>query len=355
MLKSMISFYPGPSKVYEEVPQYVKDAYKTGVVSVNHRSDEFVALSKKTIGLLKQKLRIPKDYTIFFTSSATECWEIIAQSWVTETSFHFYNGAFGQKWYDYTKRLHVGATPIAFDVNEMLQTPQLEKAANDSMICITQNETSNGTQVSNAIIKKIKQQYPASVIAVDATSSMGGIRLDFKNGDIWFASVQKCFGLPAGLAVMACSPYAMAKAAAIGENKHYNSVTFMTEMMARWQTSCTPNVLGIYLLMRTLEASDSIDVTHKRLVDQYKSWTEFMKNRKGLAHFVSNEKVHSYTVVPVKADAETLTSIKKKAKATGLLLGEGYGIFKPYTFRIANFPALKEREINTLKKFLKSW
>jgi phosphoserine aminotransferase len=351
----MISFYPGPSKVYETIPQYVKDAYREGIVSVNHRSDEFVAMSKKTIGLLRQKLRIPRDYTIFFTSSATECWEIIAQSWVTETSFHLYNGAFGQKWFDYTKRLHVNATPVAFDVNEAISTSHIAQLSNHGVICITQNETSNGTQVTNAIIKKIKSQYPGALIAIDATSSMAGIKLDFKNGDIWFASVQKCFGLPAGLGIMACSPYAMAKAAAIGEKNHYNSVTFMSEMMNKWQTSCTPNVLGIYLLMRVLEAGDPINVTHERLVAQYKEWNEFLKERKTLKHFVSNEKVHSYTVLPIQADAETLASIKKNAKAAGILLGEGYGAFKPVTFRIANFPALNGKEIKTLKKFLKSW
>ena len=46
---------------------------------------------------------------------------------------------------------------------------------------------------------------------------------------------------------------------AIGEKNHYNSLGFMAEMMAKWQTSCTPNVLGIYLLMRVLEKSEAID------------------------------------------------------------------------------------------------
>ena len=65
--------------------------------------------SSKTITLLKEKLDIPKDYTIFFTSSATECWEILAQSLIVTRSFHIYNGAFGEKWYDYTLRLKPAA------------------------------------------------------------------------------------------------------------------------------------------------------------------------------------------------------------------------------------------------------
>ena len=76
----MISFYPGPSRVHEEIPDYVKEAYREGILSINHRSEEFMSMSEKTISLLKNKLEIPKNYSVFYTTSATECWEIIAQS-----------------------------------------------------------------------------------------------------------------------------------------------------------------------------------------------------------------------------------------------------------------------------------
>ena len=48
----MISFYPGPSRVHDEIPSYVKDAFKKGIMSINHRSDGFMEISKNTIGLL---------------------------------------------------------------------------------------------------------------------------------------------------------------------------------------------------------------------------------------------------------------------------------------------------------------
>ena len=104
----MISFYPGPSRVHDEIPGYVQDAHELGVMSINHRSEAFMAISERTVSLLKQRLNIPSDYTIFYTSSATECWEIIAQSLITDKSYHLYNGAFGQKWHEYTHRLHSG-------------------------------------------------------------------------------------------------------------------------------------------------------------------------------------------------------------------------------------------------------
>jgi phosphoserine aminotransferase len=350
----MISFYPGPSRVHDSIPSFVKDAARLGIMSVNHRSDDFVMMSKRTISLLKEKLRIPKNYTVFFVSSATESWEILAQSLYSRGSFHFHNGAFGQKWFDYTKRLHPEAISSPFELNNLPDISLLPEKFS-GLICLTQNETSNGTQIPGNILKKLKSANPDALIAIDATSSMAGVRLEFKSADIWFASVQKCFGLPAGLGLLICSPAALQRASTINERDHYNSLMFMMEMMEKWQTPFTPNVLGIYLLMRVLENSTSIDETEKKLVGQYEEWASFLDERTTISHLVTNAKVHSYTVLPVRAEEKIISEIKKGAKKEGILLGEGYGSFKPYTFRIANFPAILPREIKTLKTYLKKY
>lgn len=347
----MISFYPGPSRVHDEIPKYVSDAYKLGIMSINHRSEEFMKMSERTINLLKKKLNIPKSFTIFFTSSATECWEIIAQSLVIEKSHHLYSGSFGQKWLDYTKRLKPAAEGFSFDP-EIRIDPKKIIFNSGNVICITHNETSNGTQVSNAIIRSIKKNNPNHLVAVDATSSMGGVVLDFKAADIWLASVQKCFGLPAGMGLMICSPNALESGKVIGETKHYNSITFMTSMMEKWQTPFTPNVLSIYLLMRVMEKAPPIKISNGILMTRYEEWVNFLAKRKTIAHYINNRAVHSHTVVPVRGTPEAVADIKKIAKKKGILLGEGYGDLKPVTFRIANFPAIRQKEIETLKRFL---
>lgn len=351
----MISFYPGPSRVHEEIPEYVRDAYREGVLGINHRSEEFMKISENVVRLLKSKLHIPEDYTIFYTTSATECWEIVAQSVITEASFHIYNGAFGKKWYDYTRRLRAGAKSFLFDYNELIDVKKLRLGKKDGVICVTQNETSNGTQVSNGILQSLRERYPANLIAVDATSSMAGVFLDFRSADIWFASVQKCFGLPAGLGVMMCSPRAMEKAQENGENNHYNSLTFMAEMMTKWQTPFTPNVLNIYLLYRVLENTKDIEEVEKKVQERYRQWVDFFSSRETLRHLIINESVQSFTVIPVRAKEALVTAIKSRAKKRGLLLGEGYGDLKSSTFRIANFPAIKKSEIKILKDFLSEY
>lgn len=351
-MKRVISFYPGPSRVYDDIPKYVQDAHTKGILSMNHRSHEFMAMMKKTVALLKQKLSIPKDYTILFTSSATECWEIVAQSWVTNKSFHVYNGAFGQKWYEYTYKLKTGATALPFGRETVLNPGQSVFESSDNVICITQNETSNGTQVSSEIIRTIREKNPDHIIAVDATSSIAGIKLDFTAADIWLGSVQKCFGLPAGLGIMICSPAAIKKARAINNTRFYNSVILMADMADKWQTSYTPNVLGIYLLMRVMEKVKPVSAVHKVIEKRYSQWMNVIEKSAVVHHLIKNKTVHSFTVLPLEADKKTIGKIKKSARAKGFLLGDGYGDQKATTFRIANFPALKDSEVKGLMKFL---
>ncbi len=350
----MISFYPGPSRVHDEIPKWTAAAAKQGILSMNHRSTEFMDLSRETVKLLKTKLNIPNDYTIYFTSSATECWEIIAQSLIERKSIHIHNGAFGEKWFDYTRRLRPYAVSEPFEINVKLNPIDLI-FRDGEVICITQNETSNGTQVENKIIRAVQNKNPNHLIAVDATSSMAGVDLEFVNADVWFASVQKCFGLPAGLAILVCSPKAIRKMHVLNELNHYNSLSFMHTMMEKWQTSCTPNVLGIYFLNCAMKKASPISAVDKRLTRQQKAWNVFFKKSKTLSVVSSNPAIQSKTVIAVKGDPTLIERVKGEAKKKGLLLGEGYGKMKSETFRIANFPALKEGEIKKLMGFLRAY
>lgn len=351
----MISFYPGPSKVHEEIPRYVKDAYRKGILSMNHRSAEFMKLSERTITLLREKLDIPKNYKIFFTGSATECWEIIAQSVVSKRTYHIYNGAFGQKWYEYSNRIKSGARQFPFDREELPNANKYKFGSADGVICITHNETSNGTQVPEEFIRDVKEKNPNHLVAVDATSSMAGVSLNFELADIWFASVQKCFGLPAGLALLICSPTAMEKVGKIDDRNFYNSLAFMNDMMEKWQTPFTPNVMNIYLLMRVLENSKPIALVDAKLKKRYRKWVKFFEGKSTLTHLIKNKAAHSYTVLPITASEPAIQKLKKDAKEKGFLLGEGYGDLKATTFRISNFPALKKKELEKLRSFLDSY
>jgi phosphoserine aminotransferase len=343
-----VTFYPGPSQLYPQVEQYLADAYHSGILSANHRSHVFMQLYERTLALLRQKLLVPDCYQVYFTSSATECWEIIAQSLIGQNgSLHFHNGAFGQKWYEYTHKLNEKSTFEAPFDHELLPNTYQQPTAD--VICLTQNETSNGTQLPSQFFNDFSKTD--TLIAVDVTSSLGGIALNWLQADVWFGSSQKCLGLPSGLGILICSPKALSQAQKFNENKHYNSLLFLQKNAEIFQTSYTPNILAIYLLYRVLEHIPSISATHTNIQKQAQFWYQYFENYPAIKPLIRNEKLRSDTVIVLDTNPKLLYSLHHEAQNSGITLGKGYGLWAKNTFRIANFPAICNQQIDQLKQF----
>jgi len=351
----MITFAPGPSKVYDQLATYLQDAFDQGILSANHRSATFMNLYQETETLIKEKLHVPEDYKLLFTSSATENWEIIAQSIVESASFHIYSGSFGKKWLNFAQHLNSETESLKLDTETELDVAALEIDEKFDLIAITQNETSNATEVSNELIRQVGGKYPNKMIAVDTTSSMAGIELDFTLADIWYASVQKCFGLPAGLGLLILSPKAIEKCERKGEAGRYNSLSFMLQNAANYQTHYTPNVLGIYLLKRSLEDRPEIQVTDQIIRERMKQLETTIAQSDKLRMLVQNPNTRSKTVMGIAGKEDFIQEIKKAAEKEGMQMGSGYGPLKPTSFRIANFPAITDEEFDKLIKFIKEY
>ncbi len=348
----MYTFNPGPAAVYPAVRQYLTDAFDEGWLSAPHRSEKVTSLVRQTVADLKTKLNVPQDYTVLFTSSATECWEILAQSLTPRRSFHLYNGDFGAKWLKYAQALQPASTGLAFGTDEVPDIATLPFAAGETdLVCITQNETSTATQLREGFVLNLYNRLGGALLAVDATSSLGGLNLKFIKADIWFASVQKCFGLPAGLGVLILSPRAVAQARLVNDRKHYNSLPAMLVQMLNFQTNYTPNVLGIYLLGRVLADREPIKTVHQHLADRAQKLYDFFEQATPLRPLITNLETRSTTVIGLQGPAGVIEEIKKKALEAGLYLGSGYGPLKNTTIRIANFPAVPDVAFEALVQF----
>ena len=83
----MLNFYPGPSKLYAGIDLHIQKAIASGILSMNHRSADFMALYKQVQDGFEMYYDLPKGYSVYFTSSATECWTILAESFLTDPSY----------------------------------------------------------------------------------------------------------------------------------------------------------------------------------------------------------------------------------------------------------------------------
>jgi phosphoserine aminotransferase len=349
----MLSFNPGPSAVVPELADYFAEALASQIVSISHRSAAFSQVYQELIVHAQRALNVPSDYSIFFYTSATECWSVIAEGLVTKSSLHLFSGDFGERWYETAYRVnpHVARLELEEDTRfDEILANKLLTGFNQTfeIVCITQNETSNGTQIPAPYLREIRNQLPDTLIAVDVTSSWGGLDLPIQDADLWFASVQKCFGLPAGLALMAVSPRAVAK---IKEKKYegrFNSLYRVLKNSEKFQTTHTPNVLGIFLLKKVLENRVPLAAIDTACREKAALGYHFFEQHPMFKPRIQHVENRSQTVLTLDGEPGQIQELLTFCRQQGVVLGSGYGGLKANTFRIANFPQHTLAELQQL-------
>jgi phosphoserine aminotransferase len=342
----MLNFYPGPSKLYAGIDLHIQEAIASGILSMNHRSADFMALYKQVQDGFETYYDLPKGYSVYFTSSATECWTILAQSFSNRSFLHIYNGSFGKKWMEVSKQLNIEHESSVFDIHSELSATEIDTNLSAEIICTTLVETSNGTFLSNDVQASIRETFADSLITVDATSALAGICVKWENADIWFASVQKCFGLPSGLSVLILSPQAQHTIEHRSKDTNYNSLKRIVENGSTFQTTHTPNILGIYLLSERLKEINSIQFLQLKERMDY-LYNHFLSHA-SLKPLIIEKEVQSPTVLTLKGDEDYIKQVKRSLKEQEIIIGSGYGIWKENTLRIANFPAHTEDDFKKL-------
>ena len=342
---------PGPSQISSATKADIITATKDGILEISHRSAQFTEISSKAINGLRTFLKIPKDYKIFYTSSATEAMHQSIANCCEENSFHFTNGNFSNLFYKIATSYGKKAEKQEAEWGTQNSYSSVKTAAD--FISITHNETSTGVAATQEDIATTKQNNPNAILAIDITSSAGVYPFQIEDADLWLFSVQKCFGLPAGLGIAIASPRAFEKSIELNKNDKNKAGIFNFEnqwkkMEEKSQTLCTPNVLGIYLLAQQLErwnAKGGVKTLHQEAKEKYNLITNFVQQSKNLNFFVKKEKDRSLSVVCLEGSEETIASIHKACQAHGIVMGKGYGKIKPTTIRIANFPAVEKEVI----------
>jgi len=340
---SITYFTPGPAQLYPTFEQHLQTFVSSELGSISHRSQQYRDLHKYTVDQLRILLNVPDTHQIMFLGSASEAWERILFSCVELESFHLVNGSFSKKFCEYSTALNKYAHKFEKPMGEGFTADEIEVPEYAELICVTHNETSSGVQMPVSEIHKLKQQNPDKFIAVDIVSSAPYPDLDYSLIDTAFFSVQKAFGLPAGLGVWIVNEKCLEKAKQI---KTQYSIGAHNDLPTLWknalnnETPATPNVMGIYLLGKIAEDFNKIGVGEIRKATEQKAALiyDFIEKTNGFSSFVKEAQNRSQTVVVANVEAPA-GEIIKKIKEKGMVIGSGYGEFKSSQLRIANFPA----------------
>ncbi len=353
MQRSLKYFTAGPSELYPTFENHLKTFMDLQLGSISHRSAAFKKIYQHTDEQLRQIINIPVEHKIMFTGSASEIWEKIILNTVEHESFHLVNGSFSEKFYKYSKSLGKHVNILQKPLGEGFSYSEIVVPEYTETICITQNETSTGVQTREADIHKLKRSNTNKILAVDMVSSAPIPDLDMSIIDTAFFSVQKSFGLPAGLGVWIANEKCLDKAEALKSKNisigAHHDLPSLWKNAAEFQNPATPNVLGIYLLGKVAEDMNKIGIEkiRKETDDKAKRIYSFFDADDRFEVFVKKVEHRSKTVAVINTKSPAKILIDK-LKEKNLIIGSGYGEMKDFQIRISNFPANSEAQIEEL-------
>ena len=343
-------FTPGPVHIPERVLKELAKPNDT------HRSQAYAEMHQMaTEGL--QKLLYTNKECLIFTSSASGIMEACVRNLVEddEKALFLSIGAFGDRWYDIGTSNGKNAVKAGVEWGHAITTEFVKETMEKqdySVVFLQANETSTG--VYNPIDKLVPFiKNSGAIVCVDATSSMGGIKVDVDNLgiDVCLASVQKCFALPPGLAVCSVSEAAFEKAEKVKNRGMYFDFIGLKKRNAKHQTPTTPPIPQIRGLTAQLDYilnEEGLDIRfkrHEQLGVQTRQWVHDM----------------NLEMFPEKGyESNTVSTISNTLnldipKMVSMLLEKGYRIVNGYgnlvnkTFRIGH---MGEIQISDLEKML---
>ena len=348
----------GPSENYFVAEEAIKEALQNKVTAISHRSKDFKAIFEHAVTQLRELLQIPTDFSIAFTGSANEIWERILQNCVEKESFHLVNGSFSKKFYEFAEQLNLTPSKYEVDFSKGFLMENINVPNSAELIAVIQNETSSGVQFPIKNIAKIREQNKDKLIVVDAVSSLPYADIDFSVIDSLYFSVQKGFGVPAGLGVWIYNRNMIDKAKTLqAKGKSigtYHSLLELDKYAKDNQTPETPNVLAIFVLGKVIEAMNKKGIAMIRRETDYKAELLYhtLEQSEFLSPLVTEKSQRSKTVIVANVEKGTSSDVVAFLEKKGIVIGKGYGSFKDSQIRIANFPTHSKELMEQVADFL---
>jgi aspartate aminotransferase-like enzyme len=331
---------PGPVEVSEKTFR----AFCSPMVG--HRGQGFKDLYAKIQPQLQQVF-YTKQLVYLSTSSAWGVMEGAIRNLVAKKVLNCMCGAFSDKWFDVAQRCGKQAEALKVDWGSPVRADKVDaKLATGQFDALTviHNETSTGVMSPLAEIAVLKKKYPDVMFIVDAVSSLTATKIEFDalGIDVLLAGTQKAFAMPPGLAVFACSPAALAKAATAKDRGYYFDFVEFQKNAEQSMTPSTPSIGHVYALASKLadffaEGLDARYARHLKLAQMTRDWAA----RHGFTLF-PEPGFESVTLTCVNNGARPggrvvdAPKLQKLVKDQGFLIDGGYGKIKGTTFRISN-------------------
>jgi aspartate aminotransferase-like enzyme len=343
---------PGPTPLPDRV---IRSASRQ---MINHRGPEFAALLRDIEEGLRWALRTSNDVLIY-PCSGTGGLEAAVVNLLSpgERALFCTMGSFGDRWADIGVGYGADVLRLRVPDGEPIDPEDVDRIlaenSNINTVFVTHNETSTGvTNDLRALAAVIKGR--GKLLAVDSVSGAGCLPLETDGWqiDVLVTGSQKGWMAPPGVAMVAVSSAALARAETATTPRWYLDFARERKYQQKSQTYTTPAVSVLYAIQEGLaimreEGMESVWARHTRVAEMIRAGVDAV----GLK-FLAAEGHRSDTVTAILnpvdgADAlkELLTTLRARH---GLVLAGGQGDLSGRIFRIGHLGMVDESDVYSI-------
>ena len=340
----------GPSKVRPEAVEALAKASEH-FLGTSHRQKTV----KSVVGSLRAGLRelfaLPDGYEVVLGNGGTTCfWDAATFGLIEQKSQHLSFGEFSSKFATAASDAPHIADPEII-ASEVGTHPEAVAREDIDLYALTHNETSTGV-----MMEITRPAGSAGLVAVDATSGAGGLRVDPTQFDAYYFAPQKCFGSDGGLWVALLSPAAQERIASIKASGRWvpasMDLTIALDNSKLDQTYNTPALATIFLFdnqVQWFNDNGGLEFSTGRSDRSAEILYTWADNSDFATPFVTKAEERSHVVGTIDFDdAIDAATVAKVLRANGIVDTEPYRKLGRNQLRIAMFPGVEPDDIAVL-------
>ena len=349
MSSSMSNFFiPGPTWVRPEILQEMSRPM------IGHRGAEFRELYARIAADLKPLFATAQD-TFVVTATGTALMEAALVNCANRRILVTTCGAFSERWLQIAESLGLEVDRLAVEWGEAIDPDDLRdhlasRRVPYDAVTLTHNETSTGvTNDVAALAQAVREESPDTLVLVDAVSSLAGIPLRFDDWglDVCFASVQKGVALPPGIALVAVSAKALARARKMPYRGTYFDFLNYKKHADEGGVPSTPSIPHFYALAAQLDhivREEGLEARYER----HRRMRDVTLERTAKYAKAASDPAHASCTVSALQPVKSPDAIRAEMKKRGYTLGGGYGDWKETTFRIGHMGDIPLEDLNAM-------
>jgi phosphoserine aminotransferase len=341
----------GPSKVRPEALEALA-ATGTSYLGTSHRQAPVKSMVARLRNGLTSLFGLPAGYEVALGNGGTTTfWDIATFCLIERRSQHLSFGEFSSKFAGAAV-----AAPFLDDPDVVASAPGTHPEAvgrpGIDLYALTHNETSTGVMMD---IRRPSDVDSRALVAVDATSAAGGLRVDPDQFDVYYFAPQKVFAADGGLWLALLSPAAVERVGRVVADRWVPQsldLGVALENSRADQTLNTPALGTLFLFVHQLEwmlENGGLEWAASRCDRSAETLYGWAESSSYTTPFVAKPDERSHVVGTIDLDAAVdAVTVSKVLRANGIVDTESYRKLGRNQLRIGMFPAVDPADVSAL-------